>query len=132
MSRHSVRAAAVALAVAAAPALLAAAPAYALSPVSCHYEIRAWSGGFQADLSITNNGADIDGWTARWSFNEPTSAVQGWLALLTVQDNRDAIATNLVFNAIIRNGQTVTFGWSATAAASPSVPDDITVNGVPC
>jgi hypothetical protein len=41
------------------------------------------------------------------------------------------IAADAVYNASIPSGQTVMFGWSATAA-STSVPGDITVNGVRC
>lgn len=107
-------------------------PAHAETPaVSCLYEIMAWPGGFTADLSMTNHGPDIVGWTARWTFREPTFNVSAWQSVLTVTDAREAVAVNAVFNARIASGQTLRFGWSATAA-STSVPTDITVNGAPC
>lgn len=118
---------AAAVLVPAAPAL----PAPAASTVSCRYALVAWPGGFVADLYMTNNGPDIHGWTARWTFNEPTWNVSVWAATFTLSDTREAVATNLVFNDVIRTGQTLSFGWSATAA-STSTPTDITVNGMPC
>lgn len=110
----------------AAPALQAPAPT-----VTCDYRFTAWPNGFMADLYITNHGPDISGWTARWTFNEPTANVTAWQANLSVRDGREAVATNAVYNGLIRNGQTLSFGWSATAA-STSRPSDITVNGLPC
>lgn len=107
-------------------------PAYAAGPaVSCRYEFTAWPGGFTADLSITNHGPDIVGWTARWTFDVPTSNISAWQTVLTVTDAREAIATNAVYNARIASGQTLRFGWNATAA-STSAPTDITVNGAAC
>jgi cellulose binding protein with CBM2 domain len=119
------------LAAALALALLPAAPAHAAPAISCDYRFSAWSNGFMADLYITNHGPDITGWTARWTFNEPTTNITVWQANLSVRDGREAIATNAVYNGLIRNGQTLSFGWSATAA-STSRPADITVNGTPC
>jgi hypothetical protein len=123
--------AAAALAVAAVAALLPAAPAAAASTVSCEYKFTAWPSGFMADLYITNHGPDIQGWTARWTFGEPTGNLNVWSAVMAIRDGREAIATNVSYNATIRSGQTTSFGWSATAA-STSAPTDITVNGMPC
>lgn len=120
----------VAVTVALAAALIPAAPAAAASPVSCRYEFAAWPNGFMADLFITNNGPDINGWTARWTFDVPTINLSVWQAVMTIRD-REAVATNVFYNATIRTGQTLNFGWSATAA-STSAPTDITVNGMPC
>jgi hypothetical protein len=116
--------------VGAAPTVVVAAPAAAAGAVRCRYTFTAWPGGFVADLSITNDGPTITGWTARWTFDTPTTAIIGWAAVLTQQD-AEVTATNSTFNAVIRPGQMTTFGWSATAA-STSVPTDLTVNGSPC
>src|SRR5262245_11846353 len=122
-----------AAAIAAASILVPAAPAMGAPAIVCDYRLTTFSGGFfMADLFITNNGPDIvNGWTARWTFREPTTNLQVWMAVMTIQNNTQAYATNLVFNAVIPQGQTRSFGWSATATAT-SVPTDITVNGVRC
>jgi hypothetical protein len=129
MSRHLLRIAVAALTVAA-TATLPAAPAHADGQFGCLYEVWTWPGGFMADLSITNHGPDITGWTARWTFQEPTVNLSTWQAVMSIADNK-AVASNLSYNGAVLTGQTVSFGWSATAKAT-SVPDDITINGVPC
>ena len=131
MPRHLVRSAAAALSLAAAATGLAAAPAHADSSISCVYTFQTWPNGFIANLAITNRGPDINGWTAKWTFDVPTTAVVGWGTNLTVRNDREVNAANAVYNASIPSGQTMMFGWSATAA-STSVPGDITVNGVRC
>src|SRR5215471_16695900 len=100
-------------------------PAAAASgPIQCKYVItNIWSGGFMADLYITNTGPAINGWTARWSFTEPTSRIQGWSAQLT-QDGSSVTAVNMPWNGTIGTGMTASFGWSAVAQQT-SVPTDI-------
>lgn len=101
--------------------------------VTCAYTVvAAWSGGFTADLGITNKGPDIDGWTARWTFAEPsTRVVSTWASALTETDAGAVTATNVSFDAVIRSGQTFTFGWTARGS-STAVPRDLSVNGVAC
>jgi hypothetical protein len=111
---------------------LGAVPARAATGgLTCTYTvINQWSNGFIADLAIANAGPPVAGWTARWTFAEPTSAVRGWSALITQRGNR-ITATNTSWNGLIGTGQVVAFGWSATAA-STSVPTDLSVNGTAC
>ncbi len=109
-----------------------AAPARAAAGgVTCTYKITSqWPTGFTADLAIANAGPPIVGWTARWTFREPTSVAGVWSASLTQQGDR-ATATNASWNGTIGTGQVVSFGWSATAA-STTVPTDLSVNGTAC
>jgi hypothetical protein len=100
--------------------------------VSCAYVVEtAWNGGFTADLRIANNGPDINGWTARWTFQEPTTQVLGtWSSTLTETDTGAVTATNVSFDAVIRSGTVFSFGWTARGAST--TPRDISVNGVAC
>ena len=99
--------------------------------VTCQYIVLgSWSGGFAADLKIVNHGPTINGWTARWTTPVPTSNVVGWSAWMT-QHGSEIVAVNMWWNAVIRTGETRTFGWSA-AAPSADVPTDVTVNGLAC
>lgn len=107
-----------------------ATPASAAGSIVCHYTLIQWHGGFFADLKITNNGPTINGWTARWTFAEPTVVTSVWTAQLT-QTASVATATNMSWNPTIATGTALTFGWTATAR-STSVPTDITVNGQSC
>ncbi|GAB3830402.1 cellulose binding domain-containing protein [Dactylosporangium cerinum] len=110
-----------------------AAPAVALPPVAvaCDYSFVAWSGGFVADLTITNHGPAVIGWTARWTMPTATGNLGAWQATMSQPDPFTVTATNLPYNAVIDTGRSVRFGWTASAA-STGAPVDITVNGVPC
>lgn len=101
--------------------------------VSCAYVVDvAWQGGFTADLRITNNGPDIDGWTARWTFPEPgTRVLSTWASVLTETDAGAVTATNASYDAVIRSGQVFSFGWTARGSAT-AVPSDLSLNGVAC
>jgi len=114
-------------------ALVAAptAPALAGTALTCEYSFVAWTGGFWADLRITNSGPVISGWTARWSMAEPTTLGNVWSATMSQPDPQHMVAVNVSYNAVIAPGQSVLFGWTASAN-STSRPTDITVNGVAC
>jgi hypothetical protein len=99
--------------------------------VSCEYWFVTWDGGFVADLTITNHGPAINGWTARWTLRTATGNLSAWQATMEQPSPFAMTATNLRYNAIIDTGRSVRFGWTASAAATEA-PADITVNGVAC
>jgi hypothetical protein len=99
--------------------------------IECTYVFIAWPGGFSADIAITNSGPRITGWTVRWSFHDTTVLAGAWMATIVQTSPYEMTATNRPYNAVIDTGQTVTFGWSAAAAAT-SAPDELTVNNIPC
>jgi chitin-binding protein len=107
------------------------APAHAATAVTCEYMFMSWTGGFWADLRITNGGPVISGWTARWSVPEPTTLGNVWSATMSQPDPQHMVAVNLSYNGVIEPGQSVLFGWTASAT-STSQPTDITVNDVAC
>ncbi|MGI5176404.1 cellulose binding domain-containing protein [Dactylosporangium sp. CA-152071] len=122
------------LAVAALLPLPLASPASAAAPAgdfSCDYRFFAWDGGFVADLTITNHGPAIDGWTARWTFSTATGNLGVWQARMEQPNPFAVTATNMPYNAVIDTGRSVRFGWTASAAATEA-PHDLTVNGLPC
>jgi len=84
-----------------------------------------------ANVDIANNGPEIDGWTVRWTFAEPTTIVGTWSSLISQTASGEVVATNASYNAVIRTGQVLEFGWSADAVTT-SIPTDITINAVPC
>jgi hypothetical protein len=134
MAGRYARTAAAGLAAAALTAVITAGPASAAgtSPVTCAYTFSQWSGGFAANIQITNNGpAAINGWTLRWTFAVPTAVTAGWSATITDTDGHDVSATNFVYNGVIGSGASASFGWSAEAV-STSAPTDMTLNGMPC
>lgn len=109
----------------------AAAPA-ADQAVTCTYIVRtSWTGGFTADLVVTNNGPTIDGWTIRWTFPDPTTILGAWSSQISETSAGAVTATNASYNAQIATGRTMAIGWSASGL-STAAPTDITLNGAPC
>ena len=121
------------LLIAALLAATAAAPAHAAvpSPFTCRYMLNAWQGGFTADLFIFNNGPAVDGWTAHWTFQEPTQLLGVWAAKMEQPSPHEMVAMPMPWNKIIGGGSMVVFGWTAFAPKT-EVPTDITINGLPC
>ncbi len=108
-----------------------AVPAYADSMVTCGYQFNDWAGGFSASLYLTNSGPAIDGWTVRLTFPTATSLVNAWQAVMSQDSPYDATATSLPWDAVIPTDRVVSFGWTATAAAT-GPPTSVMVNGVAC
>lgn len=110
----------------ASPASASPAPA-----IACDYWFFAWSGGFVADVTITNQGPAVNGWTARWTLPTATGNLAVWQARIEQPDAFTMTATNMPYNAVIGTGRSVKFGWTASAAGTEA-PADLTVNGTPC
>lgn len=114
------------------PLAAVARPAAAATAVTCTYTVTAtWTGGFAADVDITNNGPTINGWTLRWTFTTPTADIRSWSAVITEQAGNQATATNMIWDGTIATAHTASFGWSA-AAVSTGVPTNLSINGNPC
>jgi cellulase/cellobiase CelA1 len=107
-------------------------PATAVTTVTCSYTVQNWwSGGFAANIDITNHGPAINGWTVRWTFSIPTTDIQGWSAIISESGTFEVSAANMSWDAVIPAGKVTSFGWTALAR-SPTVPTDLTINGTPC
>jgi chitin-binding protein len=107
-------------------------PAHAAGDLTCRYTLTAWTGGFSADLRISNGTATtINGWTAFWTFDHATQVTSTWTGSITQSTPYDATARNAFYNGTIHPGGSASLGWTATAAAT-DIPDGIVVNGVDC
>src|SRR5438270_12184356 len=53
-----------------------------------------WTGGFTANIAITNLGSPVTGWTLRWTFGAGQSVTQAWSATIT-QSGTAVTAANL-------------------------------------
>lgn len=94
----------------------------------------AGSGGFQAAITISNQGATaINGWTLRWSFANGQVISQLWNGSPT-QSGAGVSVTNLSYNATIAaGGGTADMGflssWNNLANAKPT---SFTLNNTAC
>ncbi|MET7470509.1 cellulose binding domain-containing protein [Micromonospora sp. NPDC005222] len=128
-------------------ALLAAASAVTLSAgalttmtaaaaaVACRVDYRItnqWSGGFGADVTVTNLGDPVNGWTIGWSFAAGQQVVQAWNATVS-QSGTQVSARDAGYNAALGTGGTANFGFNGSwDNASNPVPAAFTLNGTAC
>ena len=105
------------------------------SNCSVHYVVTSqWSGGFGANLTITNTGTTaMNGWTLQFVFANGQTITQLWNGSYT-QSGSAVTVTNVSYNASIPAGQSLSSApgfngsWNGTNAA----PTAFTLNGTVC
>jgi hypothetical protein len=90
-----------------------------------------WQGGFNADVSITNLGDPLSGWTLTWSFGAGQAVTQAWNTALT-QSGSAVTAKNVGYNGAVATNGTVAFGFNGSWTGSNPVPASFALNGVTC
>ncbi|MYW62669.1 xyloglucanase [Streptomyces sp. SID8379] len=83
-----------------------------------------WSGGFQADVTLTNTGSTAwNGWSLGWSFADGQKVSQLWNASYS-QSGTAVTAKNVSWNGTVAAGSSVAFGFTGsrpgTANAKPT------------
>lgn len=123
---------------AAAAGLLAAGAAVALpaqaAAVGCSvsYAVSSqWQGGFGANVTVTNLGDPLTGWTLAWSYTAGQQVTQAWNATVT-QSGAQVTARDAGYNAAVGTNATVSFGFNGSWAGSNPAPTAFTLNGVAC
>ncbi|GFJ88257.1 rhamnogalacturonan lyase [Phytohabitans rumicis] len=91
-----------------------------------------WAGGFGANVSITNLGDPINGWTLTWAYTAGQTVTQAWNATVT-QSGSQVTATNVSYNGAIATNASVAFGFNGSWNNSTNpVPASFTLNGTVC
>ncbi|WP_344400258.1 cellulose-binding domain-containing protein, partial [Catellatospora chokoriensis] len=104
----------------------------AVAGCSVNYAVSSqWPGGFGANVSITNLGDPLSGWTLTWSFNAGQTVTQAWNTSLT-QNGAAVSASNVSYNGSVATNATVSFGFNGSWTSSNPVPTNFAVNGVAC
>ncbi|OXM61303.1 serine/threonine protein kinase [Amycolatopsis vastitatis] len=109
---------------ASAPAQLASAPSataftsVVAGPPACaarYQVVKSWDGGFQGLVTVRNSGrAGLAGWTVSWANPAGTSIDDLWNGTLVRTGTTSAI-TSAEWNAVLRPGESTTFGFIALA-----------------
>ncbi|MDA1360987.1 cellulose-binding domain-containing protein [Glycomyces luteolus] len=139
MTIHSIRRArarwlAVAAAVLAllATGLLGAVSAQAAQGCDVDYFVQnQWTGGFTANVTVTNLGETIDGWDVEWAWPEGQRVTHGWNAAFAATGDQ-VNATNLSWNAKVATGSSVSFGFNGSWAGVNREPFEFRLNGRAC
>ncbi|WP_442934573.1 rhamnogalacturonan lyase family protein [Micromonospora sp. CPCC 205739] len=91
-----------------------------------------WGGGFGADVTVTNLGDPVNGWTLTWSYAAGQRVTQAWNATVT-QSGAQVTARDAGYNAAIGTGGTANFGFNASwNDASNPAPAAFALNGTTC
>ncbi|MGN9910016.1 cellulose binding domain-containing protein [Phytohabitans sp. LJ34] len=91
-----------------------------------------WAGGFSADITITNLGDTVDGWTLRFAFPAlDQQLAQTWNARWT-QSGQQVSAASLDWNTTLDTDRSVRVGFIGRWSGSNPAPTSFTLNGVPC
>ncbi|MGC4853801.1 cellulose binding domain-containing protein [Micromonospora sp. DT4] len=102
--------------------------------VACRVDYQVtnqWQGGFGANVTITNLGEEVNGWTLTWSYAAGQQVTQAWNATVS-QSDAQVSARNVDYNgALVTNG-TASFGFNASWTSSNPAPASFALNGVTC
>jgi len=103
------------------------------SPYAVLYTItNQWPGGFTADVKITNvSGANINGWTLKWTFPGNQQITNLWNGNVT-QSGTSVTVTDAGWNKKLDTGANTTIGFQATFSGTNAKPTAFTLNGVNC
>jgi hypothetical protein len=106
--------------------------ASAAAGCSVNYAISSqWQGGFGANVTITNLGDPLNGWTLTWTYSAGQTVTQAWNATVS-QSGGQVTARNMTYNASIGTNANVSFGFNGAWNGSNPVPTSFALNGVTC
>ncbi|MEV4661803.1 glycoside hydrolase family 6 protein [Micromonospora echinofusca] len=96
------------------------------------YTPNSWSGGFTAELRVTNHGAALTGWTLTFAPGAGVRLTNGWNGDWTQSGDRITVR-NATWNAGLPSGGTVSIGFQGTwPGGTLPAPTGFTLNGAAC
>jgi Cellulose binding domain len=91
-----------------------------------------WPGGFTANVSLTNLGDPVSGWTLTWSFGAGQQVTQAWNATVS-QSGAQVTARNASWNGGLATNGGTSFGFNGSwNNSSNPVPSSFALNGTTC
>jgi hypothetical protein len=106
---------------------------FGASPSGCQvdYTANEWTGGYTAQVHVTNLGAAQSSWRLTWTYTGDQQVTSAWNATVT-QNGRSVTAANASYNGALTGGGTVDFGLQGTVQSAGPQPVDFALNGVSC
>ena len=86
----------------------------------------SWSGGFQAEVTVTAGATAIKGWTVSWTFPSGQVISQVWNGSYTQSGGKVAV-TNAAYNGALAPGAATSFGLIASVTGANEPPTALTV-----
>ncbi|WP_431882409.1 cellulase family glycosylhydrolase [Micromonospora gifhornensis] len=113
-------------------AALPATSAMAATGCSVTYTTNSWSGGFTANVTITNLGDAITNWTLGFSFPDGGQQLtHGWSAIWS-QSGNAVTAHSESWNGTLATGGSTSIGFNGSFTGSNPSPTSFTLNGTVC
>ncbi|MEU8392591.1 cellulose-binding domain-containing protein, partial [Micromonospora sp. NPDC048843] len=91
-----------------------------------------WTGGFHADIAVTNLGDVVNGWTLRFAFPAVDQRLTQTWSATWAQAGQQVSATNLGWNATLGTNGSANIGFVGSWSGSNPIPASFTLNGVTC
>ncbi|MCH7230847.1 cellulose binding domain-containing protein [Glycomyces sp. L485] len=98
------------------------------------YQVTAeWSGGFNADVAITNLGDPLDGWELEWDFPGGQRVTNAWNATAE-QSGVRVSAVDAGYNGRLASNGATSFGFTGTfdESSGNTAPGSFALNGAEC
>ncbi|MBM0278572.1 pectate lyase family protein [Micromonospora tarensis] len=113
--------------------LLTSVSAQAAAGCQVAYSVASqWPGGFTGNVTVTNLGDPVSGWTLRWSYGAGQQASQAWGATVS-QSGSQVSATNVDYNGNLATNGSASFGFNASwNNSSNPAPSSFSLNDVAC
>jgi hypothetical protein len=86
--------------------------------------VNSWSGGFQAQVTVTAGAAALSNWSVGWTFPGDQKINTMWNASYT-QSGASVTANNLSYDGTLAPGNSTTFGFTATFNSSNAAPTSL-------
>jgi hypothetical protein len=113
-------------------AVAVATPAAATAGCSVGYAVSSqWPGGFGAEVTVTNLGDPLNGWTLTWSYAAGQQVTQAWNTALT-QTGAAVTARDVGHSGAVATNGTASFGFNGSWTGSNPAPTGFALNGVAC
>ena len=90
-----------------------------------------WTGGFGADVTVTNLGDPVTAWTLTWTFAAGQAVTQAWNATVS-QSGTAVTARNASYNGSVATNGSVAFGFNGSFTTANPVPAAFALNGTAC
>ncbi|MDX5460957.1 glycosyl hydrolase family 95 catalytic domain-containing protein [Micromonospora tulbaghiae] len=85
----------------------------------------SWSGGFQAEVTVTAGASAIRGWTVSWTFPNGQVINQIWSGTHT-QNGANVTVRNVDYNGSLPPGGSTTFGFIGSTGGTNNPPANLT------
>ncbi|MER5893544.1 cellulose-binding domain-containing protein [Streptomyces sp. NPDC001876] len=95
------------------------------------YTVNRWTGGYTAQIKVTNLGPALNGWRLNWTYAGDQQVTSAWNASVT-QTGSSVVAVGSGWNGTLATGGAADFGLQGTWRSSDPAPVDFSLNGTPC